>query len=337
MATNSAESASANGPKIRSCAPHRDLIEIIDDNLEWQFGKDPREGLREVTPEPDAFSKFLELATERPESILAFAKRNGVLGLCKHGLPLCHGNLLPDTGDPFWPNIECDLDCSGSVGIVEPLESWRALARGAVAVLRLNSSLQEPSETQAARDERGQSWRDALWLSAQQYARAGHWDCKAEHELWQLPDLPRIRPFRFFGQIELANVVNEWIECGGIQLRAYWCEDRNQRALELVADARRGPNLFGFIAVQLAQDWAGGKRLARCPCGRLFAAASTASPGRRNFCPDCRKGGKPGNFHMAAYRGRIRDARRMKAEGLTIPQIARKLRRAPELVCRWVT
>jgi hypothetical protein len=40
---------------------------------------------------------------------------------------------------------------------------------------------------------------------------------------------------------------------------------------------------------------------------------------------------------MATYRHRIRDARRMKAEGDTIAQIAKKLSREPAQIRKWVT
>jgi transposase-like protein len=39
---------------------------------------------------------------------------------------------------------------------------------------------------------------------------------------------------------------------------------------------------------------------------------------------------------MAAYRRRIRQARRMKAQGATIAQIARELNSAPERIRKWI-
>jgi hypothetical protein len=342
MAARLPESTPPNGPKIRVCAPHSDLIQLASDSLVWRFGKHPRELLRVGTPESGAFNKFLELADASSERILAFAKRNGVLGLCKHGLPICHGPCRPDPGEPaslpYWQPLYCEPHASKE-GILEPLESWRALARAAVAVFRLNSALEEPlRETQPAREERELKWHDAVWLSAQQYARAGHGDCEPEHQCWRFPpaSLPRLRPFRHFRQTQLANVVNEWLECGGIGLRAYWRKDRSTPGLELLADARGGPNLFAYLALQLAQEWAGCKRMARCPCGRLFPAPPTASADRRNFCRECRSAGKPGTLHMAAYRRRIRQARRMKAQGATIAQIARELNSAPERIRKWI-
>lgn len=341
MAGRVPDSTSANNLKIRVWAPHSDLIHLSDGHLQWQIGKHPRELAREVTPESEAFSKFLELAEAPPERILAFAKRNGVLGLCKHGLPICHGQRLPDTGgrvSPLdWPPVYCDSFVRKGE-FSERLASWRALASAALAVLELNSSLKQgPRETKNAREKWELNWQNAVWLSAKQYG-AGHWDCEVEYRFWQLSraDLLRIRPFRRFNQGQVANEVNEWLECGGICLRAHWWKDRHQPALDLVADSRFGPNLFGFLALQLAQEWTGGKRIARCPCGKVFSAAPKASPRRRNFCPECRRAGKPGTVHMAEYRGRIRDARRMSTQGATAAQIAVELGRDPNLIRKWV-
>jgi hypothetical protein len=338
MDSRSRRSASPNGPKVRHFAPHANLIQLAPDALAWEIGKHPKESYRELTPEPEAFSKFLELADAPPERILAFAKRNGVLGLCKHGLPMCHDPRLPDAGEPasppYWPPLYCKRHFT-QYGIMEPLDSWRSLARAARAVLTLKHSMPESRATQRTQAEWESNWKAALWLSAQQYARGGHWDCESEYQLCQLPQRIR-RPFGLFGQNELANVVDEWLACGGIRLRAYWSRDRNQSRLELVVDARHGPNLFGFLALQLAQRWDVGEGLTRCPCGQFFSPSPTTSPRRRNFCRACRGAGKPGTFHMATYRHRIRDARRMKAEGDTIAQIAKKLSREPAQIRGWV-
>jgi hypothetical protein len=333
MAVRAPHDTSATNPKIRERARHSDLIQLSDDHLHWQFGND----VCEVTLEPAAFGKFLELAEAPPEHILAFARRHGPLGLCKHGLPICHGPRQPDPGElvspPQWPPRYCNHFMRNGERS-EPLTSWRALARAAFALLELSASLKEGSrETKNARETWELNWKSAIWLSAQQYG-AVHWDCEVEYRFWQLPraELLRIRPFRHFNQRQLANEVNEWLECGGIYLRASWSKERHLPALDLVADSRCGPNLFGFLALQLAQQWTGGKRIARCPCGKLFSAAPRSSPRRRNFCPDC----KPGTVHMAEYRGRIRDALRMSAQGATVAQIAVELGRDPNLIRKWV-
>ena len=343
MAFRPPDNASAQGPKIRIYAPHAHLIQFADDDLQWRVGKHPDELLREVTPEPEAFNKFLDLAEASPKRILAFAKRNGVLGLCKHGLPTCHGPRLPDPDEsfspPYWPPRYCTPGFASNGAIIEPFASWRALASAASAVLVLKGSLDEPTrQTQATGEQWERDWRSAQWLAAQQYERAGHWDCELEHRFSKLPlpKLLKIRPSRWFGQREVAHVVNLWLACGGIRLEACYWKGRNQRRLELVTDARFGPNLFGFLALQLAQEWAGSKRIARCPCEKLFPAPPTASPRRRNFCPECRNAGKPGTFHMAAYRHRISAARRLSAQGATVAQIAEELGREPRQIRKWV-
>jgi len=325
MAVQARESNSSNNPKIRISAPHADLIHLADDHVRWRFGKHPRELLREVTPETEAFDKFLELADASPERILAFAKRNGVLGLCKHGLPT-------------WHDRYCEPGFSDGA-IIEPITSWRAISRAVGAVLLLKGSIDEPiTHTQETRERWELDWRNANWLSAQLNERAGRSDCEVENRFCKLPlpELVRIRPFRLFGQRELANVVNEFLACSGIRLSGRYSKVPNQRRLELVAETRFGPNTFSLIALQLAQDWAGSKRVARCYCGKLFPAPPTSSPRRRNFCPECRQAGKPGTVHMAAYRHRMSTARRLNAQGATVEQIAIELGREPDLIRKWI-
>ena len=101
---------------------------------------------------------------------------------------MCHSPQVTDTGERFSLTFSPPLYCDPFVKngkLSEPLISWRALARAALAVLELKSSLEEPSqETRDAREARAANWKNAVWLSAQQWGQ-GHWDCEPEYRFWQ--------------------------------------------------------------------------------------------------------------------------------------------------------
>jgi hypothetical protein len=93
-------------------APPADLIELTGDAILWRrFEVNPRHLLpfRELHLSSRVFATFLDLHTKPDKQILSFAKKNGVLGLCEHGLPAQHGPLRTKLGEWDGAPTSCPL------------------------------------------------------------------------------------------------------------------------------------------------------------------------------------------------------------------------------------
>jgi hypothetical protein len=155
------------GQKFSSVsAPQSESIILATDALEWQI----REGgetslLRTLHPGSSVFSKFLRLASDQKGSaILAFARKHGVLGLCQHGIPICHGISSRREDESVGFRAGGRIFCRyafrmGHSKVIEPLESWRRLSSSASSLLHLRFSFAELSS-----EERKKHWLAARWL-----------------------------------------------------------------------------------------------------------------------------------------------------------------------------
>src|SRR5438093_76622 len=66
------------------------VVELDGERLRWSFGGkrgSPSWTARRVLPGTGMLMKFAELSDAPPADILAFAKKWGVLGVCRHDLP----------------------------------------------------------------------------------------------------------------------------------------------------------------------------------------------------------------------------------------------------------
>jgi hypothetical protein len=110
-------------------------IELIGDKLKWDLeGKvSTRYSFRNL------ISKFADLANSGSEEVLAFAKKFGVLGLCKHQLPASHSKTSILTKN------KTDSICQ-PLG-EESINLWWDFARNAQAILRISLALRLNSRT----------------------------------------------------------------------------------------------------------------------------------------------------------------------------------------------
>ena len=120
------------------CAPTWVMLRTEDseERLDWGFdigrGSDPpdldRDQWNRVRTPRDLLPSFLKLADAPAKRIETFAKRCGVLGICKdHGLPVSHQRGCQPLGFP----LECH----------ELLSSWREMSRRLGAVSRIATEL----------------------------------------------------------------------------------------------------------------------------------------------------------------------------------------------------
>ena len=267
--------ASSFGP-VPAPPVHR--IELVGEYISWaRLEGNKVLPFRELSLPFGVLREFLDLESWQDKRILEFAKKNGVLGLCIHGLPVRHAPLRTNSGDWEGTPGHCPFQRYGR-RFVEPLSSWRALSRAAGALVGLRY------DSAATEHQKADRFRDSKWLSDQignlsfRFPRSGNTN----------------------GIIEA--VVNSWLLCSGILPQVVLTE-RGTFVLEFGFD-HSGPNLFGFLARQLAVAMTYQSGLAVCAaCHKPFESDRT-TPGRRSFCPECRRKNKPQYFAMRDYRAR---------------------------------
>jgi hypothetical protein len=115
-------------------------IELKDGQLSYEFGQP----IKLVNQRPGLLPEFIALAdvtaAEFPTKVKAFARRWGVLELCRHGWPISH----PNFADARRPDGSYDY-CSESdpASSSEPLALWRFWSRQAQALLRATAATRQ--------------------------------------------------------------------------------------------------------------------------------------------------------------------------------------------------
>jgi hypothetical protein len=285
----SGHSAAITGPRAwRIAAPPS--IELMDDALVWK-----RMPPDTIGPPPNLFRGFLRLYKTTDNVILEFARRYGVLGLCHHGLPMCHP-LRNDAGIIIDGRSYCTYGFTKDRGLIEPLASWRALSLAAHSVLTLKTEVEQRNRIRSEVEE--QLWVNALWPCIERFKRTGSPSYR--------PIARRPVPERSKAASRIVLITNEWMQCSGIVPRAVWQEARFRFQLELQDEI---PNLFGFLASQLGAALVNARGWYTChECSDLFEGENTVSPKRRRFCHLCRKEGKPQLWATRDFRAREQES-----------------------------
>jgi hypothetical protein len=303
------------------------------DLLEWRPWGNENEGRYKIAnPPKDILYRFCELAKASRDEILAFARQYGVLGLCKHGLPLHHRSKierLRRTGErkkTLLRTVEgCDLY------LREPIQSWVGLAQAAEALIQLKTNA-----------------RTGAWP-------AGGWLAKKRHT-WkritsQYLDQPHIRlgripledrlnrlPQRDKLQI-ISDLVTDWLAVSAV--RPTLTVVGEELRFTFLADTLGFPNLFGVLAVALAAEMSSRAKMVRCDgtsCAKWCELSPNASLHRRHYCPKCRRD----NHYQARaaaqrdLRANMREAKRLDRQGRSLPEIAAKLNRSVDRIRKWV-
>lgn len=130
-------------------------VDILDNPKEqkliWGFS-----AASVATAPASLLEKFLMLHDRPTSDILAFAKRWGVLEICKHGLPCTHSNCHPlEDRLSYW----------------EPIQAWRSFSVQARAVLEIAASLRKGQPaSMASWDRKGPSSEE----TRRRYPDRGH-------------------------------------------------------------------------------------------------------------------------------------------------------------------
>ncbi len=238
---------------------------------------------------PELLPAFGRLGNARPATILAFARRWGVLGgalgICEHG-PDCQedecGPREDDAGRPW-----------------ESIDDWRRLARAARAVVRAAEVLREPDWISPGVP--GGELPNSVWL-----------------DLYGGPDGAAIRRVvemrsdvgakaRLFDA--LLDAVNAWVRAADLRPRLYprfsW-----ERGLDVGFDLGV-QDLFGAIAMALLAAVSGRSGLLACSgCGRLYEPdpeRRRPAAGRGHYCAACRGADVPARLASARWKKRRRE------------------------------
>ena len=195
-------------------------VELEEDWLCWGWSVDVQQWITR-RPGPRILSDFVRLADGDGPQIRAYARRWGILGICKHGLPSSHaGN---EGGMPRCQPLDRREDPAWRFDGWEPLERWRYFARQAGAMLNLAASLY------ADRPGQPEDWQVVVHHPTQPVPW-WHRSVKAE---WIL----------------LSGVVREWIQIGDV--RPVMARRPTQGHHVEFGSSAAGQRLFGTLACQL--------------------------------------------------------------------------------------
>ena len=298
-----------------------EVVELEGERL-WWAGSVRTRRLR-----PGLFQRFLDLAEAPAPKIRDYARRWGVLGICKHGLPASHNPDLRHVGQPW----------TGPKPILMAIAMHHRLSHQERTTARFiedaAEALQPLTERVVGCRPLGWDERDArlpvgalAWEPIDPwrlFSRQAHAILKIAERLkdgkvgnaadWQTVYTRSGKSAPWWDQqvdvecLQLARVLNEWVSLGNVRPRISW-RSAGSPEIHLV-----GPNLFSAIALQLTFAVAGSDGVAVCSgCGRAHLPSRRGRTEQRNYCSDCREHGVP-------LRDAQRDYRRRRTPGFGTP------------------
>jgi predicted RNA-binding Zn-ribbon protein involved in translation (DUF1610 family) len=251
--------------------------------LIWRWDK----ALTRNPPRPKAHGlgllmEFMRLANARPKTILAFARKWGVLEICKHGLPSTHNCRKAITLSGRWcePLLYADLE-----NFMEPITYWHFYARQMWAMLKIASQLKQ-GKTGLAED----------------------WKILLDPGLGRDPHGKASLFASLFGQtvaddiVGIIKMLDRWLSMGDVRPNLVW--DEEQRFVSF------DNTLFGMLAYQMMIAIGRTEGLGFCSgCGEHYAPKRRQTKvSQRNYCPACGK--------RAAWRDAKADQRRRQRREL---------------------
>ena len=297
-------------------------VRLVDGCLEattpFEIDVTPLEFNRQVVkPSPDLLDKFCELAEDESDKKVArFARSHGLLGLCKHELPVAHSYTPYEDAKIQGFHEKLRLRprrrprCSPSWQ--EPVSAWRRFATEARAIRRIASELVE---------ERVGS---SEWVNVTAGFTA-EWEPLVEERSWStwvyengVRTRKRTRIQRIKIEREaLVSEVQTWLEFGLVRPEFVWSDERPAFTLGggvrgLSSEGVGHGELFAALAVQLMLDVSGPSSLLQCDgCGGLVTN-STRKPreDQRTFCDECRRRRVPKKLAQRDYAARLRQHRK---------------------------
>lgn len=210
--------------------------------------------------------QFVALADAPPERILRFARRWGVLELCKHGLPACHDGrctLLSDGGNFY-----------------EHIVWWQKLAAVARALLNIAARLAD------AQPGRAVDWGAVKTLGA--LGKSKHFE----------------REGLAVDRVKLEVVLNVLLSIAKVGPCVRW--SKGGWLIELSGSPVIGSGLAAAIITQLALACTGGGGWVLCSNCQASYVPKKRRPDskRRHYCPECRRRKVPERDAARDYRKR---------------------------------
>jgi hypothetical protein len=258
--------------------------------LYWPVGTND---FRLVKPTNATFHEFVNLAESNEKKVLGYARRWGMLGLCRQHLT------------PVGHNLECQpLQGFGRGEIFnegEPIIAWQRWAQVAGAMLNISQRLDD-----------NQLGDKNDWQVLYDYAGYGYGPLKLP---WHDPSSARqvarsekmeIRK-RTIEKADLAYMVNEWLRAGWVRPHLVWAH-LGEPMVTLC-----GSGLFGALAVHLL-ELSGRYIIASCSgCRNFYYPEIRPKSGQDRFCQKCRDAKIP--VQLASHRRNLRKAAARKEAG----------------------
>ncbi len=231
------------------------------------YGYDPeRPKLRPIEGDSvGMLNRFWRIA--RPQQVVDFADRYGVLGICEHGLPAPHNHARPRAPGDSQVG-ECRPQRVGTRERVyfEPIDRWLHYARVARGLLDVAAALHYGDP--GARQD---------WAAI--FADDGA-DTDPDERAILLSEPRAVQK----GRIMLALLVNEWLDMGQVGMSFVWPFRSGAPELPTLA-----AGTFGLLGMQLALAIARADFRRCSSCGMRYPRTGRQpTRTRRNFCNDCK-------------------------------------------------
>src|SRR5947209_4956390 len=209
--------------------------------------------LRKKPSDPELLVRFTKLADAPPAEILKFARKWGVLGICKHLLPYTHNPPPLFRGEKrFW----CTPMRNEDREFWEPIDAWHVYSRQMQSMLRIAANLHQ---------DRPGELND--WNILYDLGPAGN---GCGQGLYLIDD-----------RHMLAVLVNFWIKVGNVRPTFSWSGDTTFVSFDT--------HLFGALVGQLLTFVSRTKGLGVCSgCGDTFIPVRRRPKAdQRNYCVKC--------------------------------------------------
>lgn len=250
-------------------------INLVGENLVWRrFISSTKPKGKMVTPKPETLNQFLRLADASGEEILRYARRWGVLNLCRE-------DKLPSSHNPT-----CVPSESTNGSLSEPISEWRRIARMMQSIMNIASKLDD--EKVASENDWG-VLRNEGWLGNTQLLR--DFDRSDKKYLDALKSQRR----------QISYVINKWVTISALQPTVTW----DDKLIRLSFTGSPKGKLCGALVSQLLLT-SGQSGLMSCSECRSWYKRTGKLPkrGQSNYCPVCKKKGIPMRNASRAYRAR---------------------------------
>jgi hypothetical protein len=241
-------------------------------DLVWEPDKP---AARRVEAGKGVLEQFAKLADAEPKSYLAFAKRWGPLGLCKHNVPASHNQI------PSLTFTEGQPEYCSPLGY-ESLDCWRAHAWYVASILKVSSKLHAGN---LATEE---DWYGVLRGNEDEEIH------RASQPIYKNHDMQRYA---------LEACINQMIDLANVTPKLVW--DCNLPKIIFASGEWGG--LFGAITMQLMLAISQKGDFATCSgCGMSYLPFRKPKYGQRNYCEACRKSNIPIRDAARDYRRRMK-------------------------------